>query len=279
MVETRTGELPDFENPPVVETVLSVQFAPLAEMRAAHIGLLWHGLRDRFPRTEERPPIDQVLERFPEPPRPRLGVQLQALENPPVPRIWFLNEGGTELMQVQQDRFIKNWRKVGVGDQYPRYEKVKAAFEADFDGFQSFVAEHKLGTIRVNQCEVTYVNHILAGEGWESYRDVDKIFTVWRQPTSDTFPGAVEDLRFYARFLIEGDGGKPIGRLHADAQPAIRTSDDRPMYVFNLTARGQIGESFEFFDAGRLWIVRSFVRLTTEDMHDIWKRRDRAGNR
>ena len=51
--------------------------------------------------------------------------------------------------------------------------------------------------------------------------------------------------------MIPGSDGKPVGRLHVDVQPAIRTSDKRPMYLFHLTARGQIGESFEFFDLGR----------------------------
>ena len=32
----------------------------------------------------------------------------------------------------------------------------------------SFLAEEKLGVIKVNQCEVTYVNHIVSGEGWQN---------------------------------------------------------------------------------------------------------------
>jgi uncharacterized protein (TIGR04255 family) len=278
MTDAHSEHLPDFEKPPVVETVLSVQFEPLIQMRAVHLGLLWQEFRDKLPRTEERPPLEPLIERFPEPTRLRLGLQLQALDTPPIPRFWFLNEEGTELVQVQPDRFIRNWRKVGVGDLYPRYPMVKSAFEADFNRFLGFVAERKLGVVRLNQCEVTYVNHIIAGEGWTTYQDVDRIFTIWHQP-ADFPPGNAEDLTFHARFPIPGSNGKPIGRLHAELQPAVLTSDGRQMYVLNLTARGQIGESIDFFDLGREWIVKSFAALTTPDMHRIWRRRDNASNR
>jgi hypothetical protein len=44
-------------------------------------------------------------------------------EVPPIPRLSFANEQGNEMIQVQNDRFIKNWRKEGDGEQYPHYEK------------------------------------------------------------------------------------------------------------------------------------------------------------
>jgi uncharacterized protein (TIGR04255 family) len=278
MAKRRPEDLPDFENPPVVETVLSVQFETLIQMRAAHLGLIWQEFRDRFRRTEERPPLEPVFEKSPQQNKPRLGVQLQALENIPVPRCWFLNQEGTELMQVQPDRFIKNWRKVGEGDLYPRYEKVRAAFEADFARFRALLAAQELGSPRVNQCEVTYVNHIVAGEGWENYSEVDKVFRVWQQPPEHSLPGRAEDVTWHARFPITGTDGKLLGRLHAVVQPAVRITDDRPMFVFNLTARGQVGDSLDFFDLGREWVVRSFAEMTTEKMHRIWRRRQHASN-
>jgi uncharacterized protein (TIGR04255 family) len=275
---TRPSDFPDFDEPPVVETVLSVQFEPLIEMRTAHLGLLWEKYRPNFPKTEERPGLGPVFEQFPEAPRTRLGLELQTYENPPVPRLWFITTQGNEMIQVQPDRFIRNWRKEGEGETYPRYEKNKASFERDFAAFREFVAEYHLGTPRVNQCEVTYVNHILSGQGWDSFGDVDKVFSFWRPPV-DRIPGNAEDLRAYTRFVIPGDGATPAGRLHVEIQPAFRPSDNKAMYVFHLTARGQVGESFEFFDLGREWIVKSFAALTTPRMHEVWKRKDRHVHR
>jgi len=271
----RPSDYPDFEEPPVVETVLSVQFGPLTEMRTAHLGLLWEKYRPTFSKTEERPTLGQVFEQFPETPRTRLGLELQSYENPPVPRLWFITTKGNEMIQVQPDRFIKNWRKEGEGETYPRYERIRASFERDFKVFQEFVTKNQLGTPRINQCEVTYVNHILSGQGWDSFADVDKVFNVWKSPV-DPIPGNAEDLRAHARFVIPADDGTPVGRLHAEIQPAFRASDNKAMYVFQLTARGQAGESFEFLDLGRKWIVKSFAALTTPQMHRVWKRKDYA---
>jgi uncharacterized protein (TIGR04255 family) len=98
-----------------------------------------------------------------------LGIQLQTLNVPPTPRFWFINESGSELIQVQRDRFIKNWRKIGSGDQYPRYEQLRTGFDQDFKQFEDFLKRNQLGAVRVNQCEVTYINHIVAGTGWETH--------------------------------------------------------------------------------------------------------------
>lgn len=271
--------LPAFDDPPVVETVLSVQFEPLALVRTAHLGLLWNEYRASFPKTDERPPLDPVHEQFPEVPVARVGLRLQALEKPPIPRLWFTNERGNEMIQVQNDRFIKNWRKEGEGEQYPRYEKViRPHFDRDYRIFLDFLEKHELGRPCINQCEVTYVNHIVAGKGWERYNDIEKIFMFWRGLKSMP-PGPAEDLRLHARFIIPGEQNVPIGRLHLDLQPAVRTSDNQPMYVLHLTARGHVGYGIDFFDIGREWIVRTFRLLTNSSMHAIWRIKDSASNR
>ncbi len=272
MVSERPSDLPEFDNPPVVETVLSAQFEPLAQVRTAHFGLFWNEIKDRFPKTEERPPLEPAFEVFPEPARPPLGLRLEAYESPPIPRFLFTNESGTELVQLQPDRFIRNWRKVGQGDQYPRYEKLRARFQEDFVLFKRFVTTQGVGSIKVNQCEVTYINHIISGEGWHTYQEVDKIFNVWRQ-LEGRYPGPAQTLMFHARFVIAQGDGKPIGRLHADLKSAVRTQDRRPMFVLDLTARGLLGGDLDFLDTGREWVVRSFTAITTSEMHTIWKRR------
>ena len=274
----RPEHLPDFDDPPVVETVLSVQFEPLPLVQTAHLGLLWDEYRAFFPKSEDRPALEPVIEQFPESPVGRVGLKFQAFENPPVPRIWFTKDRGSEMIQVQNDRFIKNWRKDGEGDQYPHYdETIRPNFDRDYAIFLNFLQKNDLGVPHVNQCEVTYVNHILAGEGWERYGDVEKIFTFWQSPEVIP-PGPAEDLRLHARFVIPGKDRKPVGRLHVDVQPAVRTSDNRPMYVLHLTARGQVGEGVDFFDIGREWIVTTFKSLTTSSMHNIWRIKNHAGS-
>lgn len=266
-------DLADFDDPPVVETVLSSQFEKLTAMQVVHFGLFWRKVRNRFPNTEERPALSPMIEHFPDQMAGGGRIQFEAMEMSPPPRIWMLNDAGTEMIQLQNDRFIKNWRKAGEMIQYPHYEPViRPAFERDFDGFQSFVAEENLGVIRVNQCEVTYVNHIVSGQGWQHLGEAHRIFTFWNRPAVP-LPGDAEDMGMRIRFPIGDRQGQPIGRLHVDVRPALRATDNRPMYVMSLTARGQYGTGFDFFDIGRRWIVKSFEQLTTSDMHRIWRKK------
>ena len=266
---------PNFERPPVVETVLSVQFERLAAMRAVHFGSLWRKLKPDFQKTEERHALEPVIERFTGSTPHRVRLQFEAVETLPLPRLWLLNDAGDEMVQVQNDRFVKNWRKSEGRQAYPRYDQtVRPAFERDWELFKSFVAEEGLGEIKVNQCEVTYVNHIVSGDGWEEMGEIGKIFTFWKQPAADGLPGHTEDFGFQARFQIRDEKNAPIGRLHVDVQPALNNADKRPMYVMTLTARGMCGNGVEFLDVGRLWVVNSFTNLTTQNMHAVWGRKE-----
>jgi len=80
--------------------------------QTAYMGLLWNEYRSSFPKTEERRPLEPVIEQFPESPTARVGLKFQAVENFLVPRIGFVNDEGSEMIQVQNDGFIKNWREV-----------------------------------------------------------------------------------------------------------------------------------------------------------------------
>jgi uncharacterized protein (TIGR04255 family) len=159
--------LPDFAAPPVTEVVISVQFDPLTALRTPHLGLLWQDFRDRFPKTEEHPPLPPVIEKFGLLGPPQIGVRFET--SLPVPLCWFLNEAGTKLIQVQQDRFVHNWRKIGQSDEYPRYEHIRKTFEVELGIFCQFLAREQLGELVPNQCEVTYVNQISSGKGWEKH--------------------------------------------------------------------------------------------------------------
>ncbi len=49
---------PSFERPPVIEVVLSAQFAPLSELRVPHLGLLWNDYKSEFPEFDCRVQIE-----------------------------------------------------------------------------------------------------------------------------------------------------------------------------------------------------------------------------
>src|SRR5260221_13180972 len=159
--ETRTPSLPDFRKPPVNEVALSAGFPSLQGYTSAHAGLFWAQVRERFVRVEEHPPIE-VPSEIEAPQLTAPAVQLELMRVVPT-RIWLLNETGTELIQVQPDRFTRNWRQLSDADEYPRYEYVRQRFVAEFEAFQEFARAQDLGPVTPNSCEVTYVNHVPIG--------------------------------------------------------------------------------------------------------------------
>jgi len=273
----RPEDLPDFRTPPVAETVLSLQFEPVAGLTTAHVGVLWQRFREKLPLIEEQPPLPRVYEKF-GPPSPA-QVEVTVEEKPPVPRVWFLNREKTELIQVQADRFIHNWRKTEGIEPYPRYEPIRDRFRGEVAVLEQFLKEEGLGTLAVNQCEVTYVNHIEPSGVWEGHGQLEKVLRNWSPLPEGGFLPEVEDGGVRLRFVIPGEAGKTVGRLHVVLQPAWKKGDNTPILVLNLTARGEpLGEgiegAFAFFNLGRRWIVKGFADLTTPEMHRVWERTD-----
>jgi uncharacterized protein (TIGR04255 family) len=268
--------LPRFSSPPVVEVALSVMIDPLGEFKAAHVGLLWNEFRDRFPKTNDQPPLDTPEEVEAEP-RKQLGPTLQFEPiRMPMLRTWFLNNDETELLQIQSDRVARNWRRANTTQPYPSYDNIKEPFKTDLNLVRHFVESNGIGDLKPKQCEVTYVNHIVAGEGWNTHADLGRVLVNWNAPTHAFLP-EIEDARLAWRYVIR-DKKAFIGRLHVSLQPAYRSKDgaDTEIFVLTLTARGKpVGKgldgAFAFLDLGHEWIVRGFKDLTTLEMHQIWQ--------
>jgi len=271
------GPRPDFKKPPVNEVVLSLQFEPLDEFNAAHIGVLWQKFRLRYPKTTTKGAIPPVIERFGEL-RPQT-FSFSVVEAPEVPRCWFENKAGTELIQVQRDRFLFNWKQTAAREKYVRYERVRAKFLRHLKTFERFLQENNLGKIKPNQCEITYVNELHIGDGWLRYGQLAKVFAIWSGRHSDNFLKEPEDAVFRARYSMLSKQGMPLGRLHVSCDPRIRTSDGKQILRLEITARGAPLKktrkaAFEFFDFAREYVVRGFASITSKRMHEIWERTD-----
>jgi uncharacterized protein (TIGR04255 family) len=272
-----THPLPEFDKPPVTEVVLGVQFEKLGSLKTPQLGYLWQAFRARFPQTEEQPPLEPVFEQFGARTGHRPGVRLELLATPPQPRLWFLNESGNELVQIQQDRFVRNWRKQEDSDEYPRYRNLRELFRRDFEEFCSLVQGEQWGEVVPNQCEVTYLNIIPAGEGWEGHGDLGKVLTVFAAHYSDDQLGRPEEASVSLQYVLRNVEAEPVGRLHIAANPVLRVSDNRAAIRLSLTARGKpegdaVDGVMQFLDRGHEAIVRGFTSITTPEMHDVWKR-------
>lgn len=263
----------DFAAPPVIETVLSVQFAPIQKLSIAHFGLYWEKIRREFTRAEARPALGHIMENFAPGAvsgMPQFGFEL--ISEPTI-RCWFLDEPGNQILQVQKDRFIYNWQMVSGKETYPRYENVCAKFEEEWKRFGTFLKEERLGTPEVNQCEVTCVNHIEYEQGWKSFGELNKVIACWSGSYSGTFLQAPERVSLNVVYLLPDNQG----RLHLSLQPVIRARDAREVLQLNLTARGapsssETADILRWLDTGRTWVVEGFTDFTTKEMHRLWGR-------
>jgi uncharacterized protein (TIGR04255 family) len=274
---SRPPDLPDFGAPPVTEVVLGVQFNTLERLMAPHLGLIWAEFKDRFPQVEEHPPLDPVFETFADnrsgTPMPRL--QFQLLTSPPTPRVFFINPENTELLQVQRDRFLHNWRKIGEGDAYPRFERMLETFERGYRQLDTLVRRENLGAIVPNQCEVTYINQIAMPADQSPFEAFERLFGAFTKALILNELSKPSDARFLLRYIIRDSADVPVGRLVITAEPAWKPNGTAIIQL-TLLARGKpptsdIGGVAEFLKLGRSHIVRSFTELTSEEMHRLWE--------
>lgn len=265
--------LPEYEDPPVIETVLGVEFSPLEKWSVPHFGLMWATMKADFPRFEVKPPLDSSLERF-LPAREVAEPRIEFLPQMPI-RCWFLDEQERTLVQVQKNRFTYNWRKSQGFDPYPRYEQnIRPAFETAWRRFADFVKDQEIGPLEVLQTEVTYVNHLEIDREWRTLADLARVFPCWSGSCSGDFLPVPESVNIHVNYLIP----EQRGRLRISVQPAIRNSDGMEILQLTLTARvkPELGTGTEFLDSldvAREWVVRGFTDFTSREMHNFWKRR------
>ncbi len=258
--------------------MLGVQFEPL-QIQTAHLGLYWNERRNLYPKVGQQPALDPVIETFEAkqmaPPGGDAPFKLMAQFE--TPRCWYLDEKENRIVQVQADRLVHNWRKVHDADQdkYPHYDVMRDSFFAELTAFEKFLSREGLGSLKPNQCEVTYVNQIERSGVWENFGEAHKVFTLLASPTGQFLPPP-EQVRFAVRYVIKDDAGKPAGRLHLSFQPAYTRKDQIEVFALNLMARGAPeGEGIEgvvkFLDRGHRAIVHGFAEITTPAMHKAWE--------
>ena len=275
-------QLPEFSSPPLSEVALSVQFEPLDRLVVPEIGLLWQHYGKRFTHVEQHGPLDAIIERTGVR-RSRTNVpNIQIAPGVPLPRIWFLDDSKRTILQIQQDRFTRNWRQMDFADEYPRYEEsIRPSFIEDLQDFIKFMSDKEIGTISPTQCEVVYINYIRPNECWDTHADADKVFSFVANSVnvSETQDLKLEDAKLEIRHLINDEEGHFLGRLYVLVTPVFERNEDIPMFELRLVARGRpLSSTIEgvmgFLDLGRNHIVRTFEKVTTECLHGVWGKKE-----
>jgi len=253
---------PDYKNPPVIEVVCGISFEKLEKFKGHHIGLIWQKVQDEFPNVENAIRLE-------------IDPSVIDLANY-FPRIWFVSRGQNKLIQIQDDKYYFNWRRIQEDETYPHYDIIIKMFKNYLSLFEKFIKEESIGVIKPLKCELSYINHIPKGEGWESLSEINNVFRDLLWNGGNRFLPPPVSLSGQAIFSLPDKKGN----LSLVLQQAKSKTDQNPIFVLRNTASG-LGEDksmesvWEWFEVAHEWIVCGFSDLTGEKTQkDIWRRID-----
>lgn len=260
------------------EVALAVQFgAPVINVEV--LGQLVSQLKTTFPDSEQQPPLPPMVEQtgLLNPPQIEIQFGTQFLMG----RTWLLTGDGHYLVQLQADRLVLNWRRLGGDLEYPRYTALRERFAQLVELLEEVLRDNELDPATTNFVELSYINEISVpgSDPGGAHPSLEAIFRVVDWSLADGFLGPPEDAQLQARWRIPTDQlphGATVGRLYFVASPGFRVIDQFPIYATNLVARivppagAAADQAIEILDVGHDWIVRGFAELTTPAMHELW---------
>jgi uncharacterized protein (TIGR04255 family) len=268
------GEV-SFSRPPICEVAYSFQFEPIELMHMGYLGLLWgEEFKSGYPKVEQDDPLQHEIERFGAA-ASTMPKTLKFFTKLPVPRIRMISDDSCSLLQIQNDRFVFNWRNHStIADvEYPRFDSLKETFSREFAVFSNFLGRNSLGELNINQVEITNVNHIPANG--MSFSEIFAGLECGVDISSDL---KSESISFRTQHVIHLDN-KPIGRLYTVIEKAYLSSDSTEIFKLTFTARSNLKDAtivgaLDILTLLRNKINQSFVCLTNGNMHEIWGKED-----
>jgi uncharacterized protein (TIGR04255 family) len=252
----------DYDKPPVVETAFRFTFPPIKGWNVFHLGLFWARLRKRYEFAEARMPMGSIeiddLDL-------KLGPETH-LEKLPL-RSFLLDSSKNQLLQVQLNAFIRNWRASIEGEhRYCHYSDLKPMFQEDWATYREFLKDENLAEPNVFQCDVTYINHFVKGREWKTLEDIATLFPRMKFD----FKGALVTSFSFAATVAEN-------QVRMEASPALR-HDGTPIVQLTLNVSGKPAGTSETsiwakLDDCHKLLVETFAEITAEDLQKrIWKR-------
>ena len=251
-----------FENPPIDEIICNVLFDPIANLRAGHLGLLWQKFRPDFPGIEDQHLTNPIPDEYYNNP-----------DTPPLPRVWFVHKDENELIQMQYNRFVHNWRKKRPDDIYPGYSVVIENFEKYLSCLEDFLSEERLGDITPAQYEITYIDNILEHEGWETITDLEKVFPNFISLKSQNLPST--DIREFSWQILFGLPND-FGQLQLSIRNVRRLIDNR--HLLRVEFRAVSNQPYKpmrgWFNLAHEFIFDLFSSLISDEIQEkYWGRK------
>ena len=256
-----------YENPPVNEVVIASYFnSPLSEFRNEHIGLFWETIKEEFPVARQQIPVG-------------VGPEITADELSPMPRYWFIADNDINLIQIQRNAFMFNWRR--RDEEYPRFhDYIKPTFDKYYGFFCEFIrSEFKTSEeLSVDLCELTYINALEPCEFWKVPQDTTNIIPSF----SILVPGinVSHSPGFNCNCVYEVADDL---QLNIGVRAGVKSEQpDVPALTFEIKVSGRVGKITKpamdvWFERAHETIVRCFVSMTDPDVQiNHWRRLEEA---
>lgn len=258
-----------FEKPPVVEVVASVAFQVARPLKTVDFGEYWQSIKDEFPNVEEAPPVQLIVEGS------GAGVQfnLEMAEMPPLRRVWFASSDGQRLIQLQEDRFLFNWKLVSSENKYPSFAVIFPEFRKRFEELKKYLKSTGREDLNILQLELTYVNLIPTDES--SKISMGMVLEDHKMSQGDRFLPEPAAFQWNTSYVMPNNEGK----LHFSARKVQSQQDATKIAIrLDFTARGMPQDHSElgldnWFSMAHEWITQGFADSTSKDIQKtIWKR-------
>ena len=191
----------------------------------------------------------------------------------PLPRVWFIHRNENELIQVQRNWFLHNWRKMRPDDEYPGYEKIFGNFENYLSHFQAFLAEENLGALVPRQYELTYIDLIPRAQGWENPKDLAKVFP---NLLSGTGQSILLDNVIGINWQTILGLPNGLGQLMLLIRNAQRLSDNQPLLQieFKALSNRPYQPMQVWFQTAHNTITQLFSNLVSDEIQEkLWGRK------
>lgn len=250
-----------FENPPVNEVVVSTYFdPPLSDFRNEHVGLFWGKIKGEFPEVSQQIPVRFAPE---------------VIDNEfPMPRYWFISQNGINLIQIQQNAFMFNWRRRDE-EKYPRFHRtIKPTFDKYFGIFSEFVRTQISDVDHtIDRCELAYINTVESFDFWKGLQNSTYVipsFSILNPGISDA-----EAQGFNCNYIYTVETNLQI---NIGIRAVTNTQQPgSPVLIFEIRAVGSFGGVSK--PATDDWFVRAheaikscFVGMTSPEIQNrYWK--------
>jgi uncharacterized protein (TIGR04255 family) len=254
--------LTHFKSPPVVETAMGVEFAPINALGFLNLAELQKRWADRYPKLDEMPALPSsigVVQGVP---------QFRLMEGGPDVRVWATGVDDGLLVQTQRDRLILNWRKAFGDGTYPGYDTLRSKFEAVWADLISYLNEMEQAQPVPTSAEFTYVNHVGFNEG-ENIEDVLSVVSHSDRP----LPGESATTQLQVVRVVQQSETDPFtAQIEVTGSPQF--IENRRVLAMNVTTKVLFatgGDVLQALDAAHALSSHTFDNITSLTKHQEWE--------